>query len=134
MSATALPDTKSQTRRRVPEQVIRLGIVVILILAIGILGCTVTNRFGTTRNILNIYEQSTDLALVSLGQTLAVLTGGIDLSVGSMISLLSVLTSGLINSNGDLVIPFAPASFCSVSSSASSTVSASSCCACIPSS
>ena len=105
MSATTLPAAKPRTRRRVPEQVIRLGIVVVLILAIGILGCAITDRFGTSRNILNIYEQSTDLALVSLGQTLAVLTGGIDLSVGSMISLLSVLTSGVINSNGDLVIP-----------------------------
>src|ERR1700744_4091408 len=105
MSATSLSAAQPQSRRRMPEQLIRLGIVVILIVAIGILGCLVTDRFGTTRNILNIYEQSTDLALVSLGQTLAVLTGGIDLSVGSMISLLSVLTSGVINSNGDLVIP-----------------------------
>ena len=36
---------------------------------------------------LNVYQQSTGLALVSLGQTLAILTGGIDLSVGSLISL-----------------------------------------------
>ena len=105
MSATALPAAKRARRFALPEQVIRLGIVIILILAIGVLGCLITNRFGTTNNILNVYEQSTDLALVALGQTLAILTGGIDLSVGSMISLLSVLTSGVINSNGDLVIP-----------------------------
>jgi ribose transport system permease protein len=105
MSATAFPATKPGRGRALSEQTIRLGIVVVLILAIGILGCLVTDRFGTTNNFLNIYEQSTDLALVSLGQTLAILTGGIDLSVGSMISLLSVLTSGLINSNGGLVLP-----------------------------
>jgi ribose transport system permease protein len=105
MSATAFPATKPGRGRALSEQAIRLGIVVILILAISILGCLVTDRFGTTNNFLNIYEQSTDLALVSLGQTLAILTGGIDLSVGSMISLLSVLTSGLINSNGGLVLP-----------------------------
>jgi ribose transport system permease protein len=91
--------------RRLPEHAIRLGVVLLLILAIVILGCVGTSRFGTLDNLFNIYEQSTDLALVSLGQTLAVLTGGIDLSVGSMISLLSVLTSGLIDSNGDLVLP-----------------------------
>ena len=50
-------------------------------------------------------EQSTDLALVSIGQTLTILTGGIDFSVGSLISLTSCLTSGLINGNPDRVIP-----------------------------
>lgn len=105
MSVTTLPSSPPKRRFRVPEEVIRLGIVVVLIFAIIVLGCAITNRFGRANNFFNIYEQSTDLALVSLGQTLAILTGGIDLSVGSMISLLSVLTSGLINSNSDMVIP-----------------------------
>jgi ribose/xylose/arabinose/galactoside ABC-type transport system permease subunit len=48
---------------------------------------------------MNVFEQSTALALVGLGQTFAILTGGIDLSVGSLISLASVLLSGI--SNGD---------------------------------
>jgi len=43
--------------------------------------------------------------LVSLGQTLVILTGGIDLSVGSMISLLSELISGSIDGDGALVLP-----------------------------
>ncbi|MCB8881501.1 ABC transporter permease [Acidisoma cellulosilytica] len=101
-ATTALPRNRA---RRLPEQVLRLGIVVLLIVVITVLGCLVSDRFGTLNNFLNVYEQSTDLALVALGQTLTILTGGIDLSVGSMISLLSVLTSGIINSNGDLVLP-----------------------------
>ena len=70
-----------------------------------VIGSVLTDRFARSTNFLNIYEQSTDLALVSLGQTLTILTGGIDLSVGSQISLLSVLTSGLINGDGSLVLP-----------------------------
>ena len=58
---------------------------------------------------MNVYEQSTDLALVSIGQTLTILTGGIDLSVGSLISLTSCLTSGLINGDPGRVIPVAAA-------------------------
>jgi ribose transport system permease protein len=58
---------------------------------------------------VNVYEQSTDLALVSIGQTLTILTGGIDLSVGSLISLTSCLTSGLINGDPGRVIPVAAA-------------------------
>ena len=79
--------------------------VVVLVAAVFALGAALTDRFLSLGNILNVYEQSTDLALVSLGQTLAILTGGIDLSVGSLISLTSCLTSGLINGDPNRVMP-----------------------------
>ena len=79
--------------------------VVALIAVVCALGAALTDRFLSIGNFVNVYEQSTDLALVSLGQTLAILTGGIDLSVGSLISLTSCLTSGLINGDPNRVIP-----------------------------
>ena len=79
--------------------------VLVLISAVSIVGATVSDRFLTLGNLLNVYEQTTDLALVSIGQTLTILSGGIDLSVGSLISLTSCLTSGLINGNPDRVLP-----------------------------
>lgn len=69
--------------------------VIGLILLLTLFGVLVSETFGTASNALNILEQSTPLALVSLGQTLVIITGGIDLSVGSMISLASVLLSGI---------------------------------------
>ncbi len=82
-----------------------LVVVVLLLAALLIFGGIISDRFRTAANILNVFEQSTGLALVSLGQTLTILTGGIDMSVGSMISLLSLLTSGLIDGKGHLVLP-----------------------------
>jgi len=79
--------------------------VLVLICTVYLVGATVSDRFLTPGNLLNVYEQTTDLALVSIGQTLTVLSGGIDLSVGSLISLTSCLTSGLINGDPDRVIP-----------------------------
>ena len=79
--------------------------VLILIAAVSLVGGLVSDRFITLNNFLNVFEQTTDLALVSIGQTLTILSGGIDLSVGSLISLTSCLTSGLINGNPDRVIP-----------------------------
>jgi ribose transport system permease protein len=79
--------------------------VVALIAVVCALGAALTDRFLSLGNIVNVYEQSTDLALVSLGQTLVILTGGIDLSVGSLISLTSCLTSGVINGDPNRVIP-----------------------------
>jgi ribose transport system permease protein len=70
-----------------------IGLIIVLI----IFGFIVSERFRTVSNVMNIFEQSTALALVSLGQTLVILTGGIDLSLGSMISLASVLLSGITN-------------------------------------
>jgi ribose transport system permease protein len=69
--------------------------VIGLILALVIFGMIMSDRFGTVSNARNVLEQSTALALVSLGQTLVIITGGIDLSVGSMVSLASVLLSGI---------------------------------------
>ena len=83
--------------------------VIVLIVAVCIVGGLMTDRFFSFGNIVNVYEQSTDLALVSIGQTLTILTGGIDLSVGSLISLTSCLSSGLINGDPGRVIPVAAA-------------------------
>ena len=75
--------------------------VIALILLLTAIGGFVSDRFTDPRNLANVFEQATGLGLVSLGQTLTVLTGGIDLSVGSMMSTVAVFASGLID--GSLV-------------------------------
>lgn len=63
-----------------------LGIIVITILvAIGI--SLLSPYFFTTKNILNIIRQSSFLCLLSMGQTIVIITRGIDLSVSSTISI-----------------------------------------------
>ena len=42
-----------------------------------------TPRFLTIRNFRNLFWQATFLGIIAIGQTLVILTGGIDLSVGS---------------------------------------------------
>src|SRR5262249_37048670 len=79
--------------------------VIVLIVVLMIIGISVSDRVGTAGSLWNVYEQSTGLALVSLGRTMGILTGGIDLSVGSMISLLSELISGSIDGDASLVLP-----------------------------
>jgi ribose transport system permease protein len=83
----------------------RVSTVIALLLLLLIVGAFVSDRFRGLANLENIYEQSVGLALVSLGQSAVILTGGIDLSVGSLISLLSVLTSGLIDGHAQRAAP-----------------------------
>ncbi|EKD59650.1 MAG: Monosaccharide-transporting ATPase [uncultured bacterium] len=82
--------------------------VIALILLLVLIGGVMTDRFLTTRNLVNIFEQSTGLGLVSLGQTLVILTGGIDLSLGSVMSLAATLSSGIINKDPALMITVLP--------------------------
>jgi len=61
-----------------------------------LIGMIALPAFRSPRNLFNVLRQAVALGLVSMGQTLAVLVGGIDLSVGSTISLIGVYTTGLM--------------------------------------
>jgi ribose transport system permease protein len=61
-----------------------------------LIGMIALPSFRSSRNLFNVLRQAVALGLVSVGQTLAILVGGIDLSVGSTISLIGVYTTGLM--------------------------------------
>jgi ribose transport system permease protein len=49
-----------------------------------------TNSFATTNNLFNITRNLTFFAIIALGMTIVIITGGIDLSVGSVLCLSSM--------------------------------------------
>ena len=55
-----------------------------------------SQRFLTIDNFINIFEQSTTVLIMGIGQTFIILMGGIDLSVAALASLASVLTALLV--------------------------------------
>jgi len=55
-----------------------------------------TDRFLTVNNLSNIALQVSVVALVAIGSTVVIFTGGIDLSPGAMIALLSMILASLI--------------------------------------
>lgn len=99
MASVTVTSTSSASRwsglRRNMPYVIVYGLIVALL----IYGTLNSDRFLTDRNIQNVLRQSVFLGIVALGQTLVILTGGIDLSVGSVIKV-AVLTSAILM-NGD---------------------------------
>jgi ribose transport system permease protein len=52
--------------------------------------------FLTRQNLLNVANQIVVVAILSVGLTLVILTGGIDLSVGSLVALAAVLSTRLV--------------------------------------
>ena len=52
--------------------------------------------FLTSGNLLNVANQIVVIAVIAVGMTMVIITGGIDLSVGSLVALSAVLTGALI--------------------------------------
>ncbi|MFJ5213932.1 ABC transporter permease [Streptomyces sp. NPDC088354] len=97
-SAQAFPEppapaaARSFDRRRLAVLVQRQGVLAVL-LAVVIVSSFVFPSFGTRANAQNITVQASFLAVVALGMTLVIITGGIDLSVGSVFALGGVLAA-----------------------------------------
>ena len=100
MTDIMLEARRSSRWRRALSGNTGLLIVLALLVLMLLVGALVSDRFRTSNNVANVFEQSTGLALVSLGQTMTILTGGIDLAVGSLISLVICLTAGLLDGDG----------------------------------
>jgi ribose transport system permease protein len=69
---------------------LRLGPALILLLLIVVVGLT-TPVFLTSRNIGNVFSQTSVIAVLALGQLLVIVSRGIDLSVGSTVALSGVV-------------------------------------------
>ncbi|TIW87037.1 MAG: ABC transporter permease, partial [Mesorhizobium sp.] len=56
-----------------------------------------TDSFATSKNLFNITRNVTFVAIVALGMTFVIITGGIDLSVGAVVGFTTVVVALLIN-------------------------------------
>lgn len=70
---------------------VRLGILPFLLVIAVIIFALMSDNFLTSRNLMNVLRQSVFLTIVSLGQMLALLSGGFDLSVGTIVAVSSVV-------------------------------------------
>jgi ribose transport system permease protein len=93
VSATEESNEGGLTRReRLAGLVQRRGSVVVLALVV-LVSTFAFDSFATVENARNVAMQSSFLAIVALGMTFVILSGGIDLSVGSVYALGGVLAA-----------------------------------------
>ncbi len=83
--APANPTTQRFSREWFQNLAIRYAMVIVMLLVIAFFLYR-SARFGTVDNVTTILIAAAPFALIALGQTLVILTGGIDLSVGSVIA------------------------------------------------
>jgi ribose transport system permease protein len=72
------------------------AVIVVLAIVFG----SLNPNFWSVTNMSNVSRQISILALLALGQTFAILSGGIDLSVGSLLALVSVVCAQAMKSFG----------------------------------
>ena len=72
---------------------VRIGVLPFLLVMALIIFSALSAQFFTSENLIKVARQSTYLAIVAMGQMLALLTGGFDLSVGKIVAITSVVTA-----------------------------------------
>lgn len=84
---------------RWPRVLIVYSILAVLVVASSLYSST----FRSSDNLINILQESILLALVSMGQTLVIISGGIDLSVGSVAKLSSMVAALVMSGHNDKI-------------------------------
>ena len=75
------------------------------LVGLGLVLWALTPHFLTVSNLLNIAEQATIIAIVAVGMTFVIITGGIDLSVGSVLAFAGVVMGSVLHA--DVPLPLA---------------------------
>jgi ribose transport system permease protein len=81
-----------------------------------------TPHFLTVSNLLNVLEQTSINAIVAVGMTFVIISGGIDLSVGSVLALSGIVLAGALEAGvpavGACALAFAVGSGCGLANGA----------------
>ena len=77
-----------------------------LLLMVFLSMCVYSESYRSIYNITNVLAQCAPLACVSLGQTLVIISGGIDLSVGATISVCTAIAARLMGGDSPAQIAF----------------------------
>lgn len=77
-----------------------IGFAVLLILSYVLSPASLT-----LQDFINLLKQASGLGITSIGQTLVIMTGGIDLSLGSIITFVHVFTIGSMEGDPSRIVP-----------------------------
>ena len=104
-TTNAIPARKAHrfTRANTLQFLLRGRAFIALILVVGYFTITLWPQFLSTQNIEIVSKHVAQNAVLAIGMTFVILTGGIDLSVGSIVGLTAMIAGMLINKG--IIIP-----------------------------
>jgi len=99
----------TEVRQRFSEALGRVewgsSAVFLMLALIALAGGLGSDIFLTSANLTNLLRQVVALSLLGIGQTLVILSGGIDLSVSSVATMAIVFSVGLMGGRDEFVLP-----------------------------
>lgn len=103
----------SRTERRGPRwldpRVLRANAPVLAVygavLVLAVLAAAKSDTFRSATNLMNLLRQQVVIGTIAIGQTFALLTGGLDLSVGSVVKLTTLLVAGTMAGKPSMLVP-----------------------------
>ena len=102
------PDPIPQAERRSPGLSRAQAFwVLVAVVAACLFLSVATNSFATTNNLFNVTRNFTFVAVIALGMTIVIITGGIDLSVGSVLCLCSMILAEVMHAGYSIEIGIA---------------------------
>ncbi|TIV22231.1 MAG: ABC transporter permease [Mesorhizobium sp.] len=93
MSTEAIPAEKTKRNFNALFGLTLLGLLLLMWVVLAV----ATPSFATALNITNLLRQGSLIAILAVGQTFVIITGGIDLSVGAVVGFTTVVVALLIN-------------------------------------
>jgi ribose transport system permease protein/inositol transport system permease protein len=81
------------------------GAIWIVLIGLVIVASLVSGVFLTPRNLIVILKQAAPLGILAVGETIVLLTGGIDLSVASVMATASIFAAGISNGSDEHIWP-----------------------------
>jgi len=100
--APTLPGAPASRRSFQGSQAIAIWLVVLLLVVVA---SVLSPAFLRTRNLLNVLRQAATLGVISVGQTVVVLSGGADLSQATVMTLSAVVAFKYLGGDDGMIAP-----------------------------
>jgi ribose transport system permease protein len=103
---TSIAGSPSLIRRAGQRLLDNPGMIIwIALLLLLLLSWIIAPSFMDPTHLLNVTRQAAGLGIVAIGQTIVLLTGGLDLSLGMIITLVDVIAATVLNGKDTLLLP-----------------------------
>lgn len=104
-----IPSTVNNSSRKHVIHIFKDNILIFtiygVILIMVIIASISSPFFFSTYNLITLLKQATVLGILSIGQSILIISGATDLSMGSTVTLISLIVAGIMDSREPLVIP-----------------------------
>ncbi len=102
---TGLPRVQSAIESVIASGNLPVLAVYMILAALIVAGTVLSPTFSRPINLENIMRQATALAIVSVGQTLLMIAGGVDLSVSAVITLVVLAGASIMQGQDTMIVP-----------------------------